>query len=99
MSPCRSQEKVFLIQGKPKEILETIHSKGFSRLYIDGGKTIQSFLKEGLINELIITTIPILLGGGFSLFGELNSLINFELKSSKVYLGNYVQNHFIRLKK
>ena len=93
--PDHLNEKVFLIQGKPKEILETIHSKGFSRLYIDGGKTIQSFLKEGLINELIITTIPILLGGGFSLFGELNSFINFELKTSQVYLNQYVQNHFV----
>ncbi|SHO59542.1 dihydrofolate reductase family protein [Algoriphagus zhangzhouensis] len=94
--PDYLNEKVFLIHGNPKEILETIHSKGLNRLYIDGGKTIQSFMKEGLINELIITTITILLGSGFSLFGDLNIPIHFELKSSKVYLNQYVQNHFVK---
>ncbi len=32
---------------------------------IDGGKTIQSFFKENLIDEIIITRIPVILGNGF----------------------------------
>lgn len=63
--------KVHLLKGKPKEILATIHSKGYKTLYIDGGSTLQHFLAEDLIDELSITTMPILLGGGFSLFGDL----------------------------
>ncbi|CAM3162274.1 dihydrofolate reductase family protein [Pseudomonas gessardii] len=40
-------------------------------LYIDGGQTIQAFLEAGLLNELIITRIPILLGQGIPLFGQI----------------------------
>jgi dihydrofolate reductase len=66
------------------------------RLYIDGGTTIQGFLKEDLIDELIITVIPILLGGGFPLFSELPKEMEFELIQSKVFLKDLIQSHFRR---
>ena len=59
------------IKGSLPEVIEAIYQKGYKRLYIDGGVTVQSFLKEDLIDEMIITIIPILLGGGIPLFGEL----------------------------
>jgi len=94
--PKEYQKKVELVKGTLTEILEGIHEKGFYQLYIDGGKTIQSFLKEDLIDEMTITTIPILLGGGISLFTDLPKQLNFECIDSKIYLGKVVQNHFIR---
>ena len=60
-----------------KEILSNLKSQGFNNLYIDGGLVIQSFLAEDLINELIVTRIPILLGGGIPLFGELSKPLKF----------------------
>jgi len=65
-------------------------------LYIDGGKTIQGFLKEDLIDEMIITTIPILLGGGIPLFSILPNRLEFELVSSKVCLSQLTQRHYKR---
>lgn len=94
--PENLKEKVFLVKGTLPEVLEQIHRKGFHKLYIDGGKTIQSFLREDLIDEMIITTIPILLGSGFSLFGELTKQLNFECVSSKIFLNQIVQCHFRR---
>ncbi|MDI9862523.1 dihydrofolate reductase family protein [Flectobacillus roseus] len=88
--------KAFLVKGTLTEILTQINEKGFSRLYIDGGKTIQHFLKEDLIDEMIITTFPLLLGGGYSLFGDLHETLTFELTSSCICLGSLVQSHFIR---
>lgn len=90
------KDKAFLVKGDLKEVLAHIHEKGYKSLYIDGGRTIQNFLKEDLIDEITITTIPILLGGGFSLFGELNERQMFELVESKVYLDQIVQSHFKR---
>jgi dihydrofolate reductase len=90
--------KVSLIQGSPQEILNKIHSKRYFNLYIDGGTTIQSFLKEDLIDELRITTIPILLGGGFSLFGDLTNPLELEHIESKVFLNQIVQNSYRRKK-
>jgi dihydrofolate reductase len=89
-------EKAYLINGTLSEILEQIHKRGFHRLYIDGGATFQSFLKEDLIDEMIITNIPILLGGGFPLFSELPDIMKFDLISSKVYLDQITQNHYRR---
>ncbi len=94
--PEELEQKVTLLNGTPPDILHTIHERGYSNLYIDGGRTIQDFLKEDLIDELRITTLPILLGGGFSLFGELDSPLDFEHIASKLFLNQLVQNHYRR---
>lgn len=90
------KDKVELVNGSLSEIVETIHGKGFFQLYIDGGKLIQSFLKEDLIDEMILTTIPILLGGGFPLFGELSNPLEFEHVSSEVFLNAITQDIYRR---
>jgi dihydrofolate reductase len=97
-APEDLQDKVEFLKGSPGEVLEQIHRKGYSRLYIDGGVTIQNFLKEDLIDEIIITTIPILLGGGAPLFGELPDSLEFEHVKSTLYLDAMVQDHYKRLR-
>jgi dihydrofolate reductase len=92
-------EKVEFISGSLKEIISNINSNGFNNLYIDGGIVIQSFLAEDLIDELIITRIPILLGGGIPLFKELSEPLKFVHKNSVVYDNNLVKSHYIRAKK
>ncbi len=94
--PEEYQDKAFLVKGTLKEIIGSIHEKGFYILYIDGGRTIQSFLKEDLIDEITITIIPHLLGGGIPLFTNLPEKLKFECVDTKIYLGEVVQNHFVR---
>lgn len=92
------ENKVSLISGSLSEILEHIHSRGYTRLYIDGGLTVQNFLKEDLIDEMIITTIPILLGAGIPLFGELPEKMEFEHVKSELFLDSLVQDSYRRLR-
>lgn len=94
--PAELTGKVHLVKGTLKNIVEQIHQKGFHNLYIDGGGLIQSFLREDLIDEMVITVIPILLGGGHPLFGKLTTRLNFECQSTKLYINSVVQNHFVR---
>jgi dihydrofolate reductase len=96
--PDDYKNKAFLVKGTLSEILEQIHQKGHHLLYIDGGTTIQGFLKEDLIEEMTITIIPILLGGGTRLFTDLPKALDFECVESKVYLNKIVQNHFRRIR-
>jgi len=96
--PESHKGKAFLVKGSMTEILDQIHEKGLYRLYIDGGTTIRNFLKEDLIDEMVLTTIPILLGGGSSLFSELPNQLNFELIGTKTYLNQVTQNHYKRKK-
>ena len=97
--PESHKDKAYLVKGSMSEILEQIHKKGCQRLYIDGGLTIQGFLKEDLIDELIITVFPVVLGGGTPLFSELPKALEFELVGSKVYVDQLVQHHFRRKRK
>ncbi|UTW65449.1 dihydrofolate reductase [bacterium SCSIO 12643] len=96
--PEKYADKVFLVQGSLTEVLKQIHDQGYHRLYIDGGKVIQSFLREDLIDEMIISTIPVLLGGGSSLFADISSRLNFECVKSTVCLGQIVQSHYKRIR-
>lgn len=94
--PKELEGKVFLVKGELTQIIEKLNSKGMNNLYIDGGVTIQNFMKEDLIDELIISTIPVVLGGGFPLFGDLVSPLNFTLKGVTTYLDEIVQTHYLR---
>jgi dihydrofolate reductase len=67
--PHYLQGMVRTASGTPEQIVSLLASEGKKHLYIDGGVTIQRFLQARLINEIIITHIPILLGEGISLFG------------------------------
>ena len=90
--------KVFLLKGTLTEILDQIHQKGFYNLYIDGGTTIQGFLREDLIDTMVITTIPVLLGGGSTLFSALDKELEFECTQTKLFLNKIAQNHFARVR-
>src|SRR5574344_856464 len=83
--PINLSDRIDIVNGKLKDIVENLRNKGFENLYIDGGTTIQSFLKEDLIDEMMITTVPIILGGGIPLFGELNTTLNFKHKRTTTY--------------
>ncbi len=94
--PESHKEKAFLVKGTLTDILEQIYRKGYHRLYIDGGTTIRNFLKADLIDEMLITTIPILLGGGSPLFSKLPKELKFELIKTKTFLNQVAQNHYKR---
>lgn len=96
--PKELEGKVFLLKGALGTILEKLEKEGYQKLYIDGGTTIQSFLKEDRIDEMIITTIPVLLGGGSPLFGDLQEPLKFSCTHTKVFLDQVVQSHFKRVK-
>ena len=94
--PDSHREKAFLIKGTLSECLSRIHQKGYTHLYMDGGQTITHFLEEDLIDEMIITTLPIVLGEGIPLFGKLSRASMWKLVQSRVFLNQMVQNHYIR---
>jgi dihydrofolate reductase len=90
------EDKVAIISGTPEEITENLNSRGYKNLYIDGGSTIQGFLKKDMIDDLIVTRIPILLGGGTPIFSELDEKLMFTHESTKVYLDELVMSHYKR---
>ncbi len=88
--PGELKDKVSVVCGEPEEVTTMLNNKGYWRLYIDGGKTIQSFFRKDLIDQLTITMIPVLLGDGVPLFGTLPKHLEFKLASVKTVLGEMV---------
>ena len=94
--PSEFKGKVDLTKGTAEEIMAFAENKGFHNLYIDGGTTIQGFLNNDLIDEIVITEVPVLLGGGERLFGTLPNHLKFKLLSTQTLLGQMVKRHYTR---
>lgn len=75
----------------PASLCSRLAKDGIKHIYVDGGATIQGFLAEGLIDEIIVTIIPIVLGGGISPFGKLESQIELKKLSAEIYDFGFVQ--------
>ncbi|HGZ6414614.1 dihydrofolate reductase family protein [Vibrio parahaemolyticus] len=95
-SSTRLRRQSLFSKRRAKRVLADLNTKGFNELYIDGGVTIQNFLKEDLIDEMVITRFPILLGGGAPLFGDLQQPLNFKVTKSEVVLDTLVQTTYVR---
>ena len=91
--PEKFRGKVEVLRGDPRDIVIQLNQRGFENLYIDGGETIQRFLKEGLIDEMIITTAPLILGEGIPLFNKLEGDIKFKCKDVEI-LNPYLVKHY-----
>ena len=92
--PPHLTDKVTISDQTPAELLATLDQQGWNRAYVDGGITIQSFLNEGLIEDLIITTLPILIGEGIPLFGTTPQDIHLELIKLTHYPSGLAQSHY-----
>ena len=57
------------MEAAPTEVLSRLAARGLDHIYVDGGITIQRFLRAGVIHRLTITRVPVLIGTGIPLFG------------------------------
>ncbi len=96
--PKELEAKVQLINGTPQQIISKLNEMNLHNLYIDGAQTIQSFLNEDLIDEMPITTIPILLGSGIPLFNNISKEVKFVGVESKTYSHGVIQSVYKRIR-
>src|SRR5262245_6335011 len=85
---------VDLMAGSPAEIASTLVASGTGHLYVDGGITVQQFLRAGLIQRLIISRLPVLIGEGIPLFGSLPRDIRLRHIATRTYPGGMVQSEY-----
>ena len=94
--PDKLQDKVTILSLAPKALINYLTKLGHSCIYVDGGKVIQSFLRDDCIDEMIITRVPLLLGGGIPLFGELDNDLLFRHVQTKVLSNGLVKSYYER---
>jgi dihydrofolate reductase len=80
--------------GPPAEIVAQLAASGAHHLYIDGGITIQRFLRAGLVQRLIITRVPVLIGEGIPLFGALPRDIRLHHVATQHYPSGLVKSEY-----
>jgi dihydrofolate reductase len=96
--PKEVEDKVEIITGNPKKLVDQLKAKGYQNLYIDGGITIQGFLNEDLIDEMIITRVPVLLGNGIPLFNNLTQRLDFNHVRTEIFNEMVVKSHYRRVR-
>jgi dihydrofolate reductase len=82
------------MSGPPAEIVQKLAASGADHLYVDGGITIQRFLRAGLIQRLIITRVPVLIGEGIPLFGALPSDLRLVHVATQHYPSGLVKSEY-----
>ncbi len=82
------------MQGSPQEIVSKLQARGIRHIYVDGGITVQGFLREGLIQRLTITRVPVLIGQGVPLFGLVPKDIRLEHIQTQSYASGLVKTEY-----
>jgi dihydrofolate reductase len=81
--------------GEPAEIVARLEARGVGHIYVDGGITIQRFLRAGLIQRLIVTRVPVLIGQGIPLFGPLDADVRLRHVRTRDFPSGLVQSEYL----
>jgi dihydrofolate reductase len=86
--------RVEQMAGAPAEIVSKLAESGVQHAYVDGGITIQRFLREGMVHRLIITRVPVLIGAGIPLFGALPRDVRLHHIATQHYPSGLVKTEY-----
>lgn len=92
--PADLAEAVEVWALPPGEVVRRLAGRGVRHVYLDGGQTIQRFLRAGLVDQIILTRIPVLLGDGVPLFGALHRDVHLQHVDTRVFKDGLVQSRY-----
>lgn len=80
----KQEENLTILSGTPNKVLSLAKDKGFENLLLIGGENVNGqFLQSKLINEIVLSVHPLIIGSGLSLFGRKDLDVPLELLGSK----------------
>ena len=90
----RATRQIEHLSGTPDEIVSQLAATGTRHIYVDGGVTVRRFLRAGLIDRLIITRVPVLIGQGIPLFGTLPHDIHLRHVATRSFPSGLVTTEY-----
>jgi len=94
--PAIVENKAILLSLSPADTLKKLSQEGYTNVYVDGGLVIQNFLKADLIDELIISKVPIIIGSGIPLFADVKQDLLFQHVKTEVQSNELVRSYYKR---
>lgn len=83
------------VSGTLDAVVERLVADGVEHVYVDGGQVIRQFLASGMIDRMVISTPPILIGEGIPLFGDMAvDDIHLALVACETFPGGMVQRTY-----
>lgn len=82
------------MSGPPAQIVKQLAAQGARHLYVDGGITVQGFLRAGLIQRIIVTRVPVLIGDGIPLFGPLPHDVQLRHVETRQFASGLVTSEY-----
>jgi dihydrofolate reductase len=92
--PSDLRDRVQITDEAPRTLFERLTREGWKQVYVDGGAVIRSFLVEGLIEELIVTRAPVLIGEGLPLFGATGRDLRLVHQGTEAFPSGLVQSRY-----
>jgi dihydrofolate reductase len=86
--------RVEQMSGRPQEIVAALAAQGVAHIYVDGGVTLQEFLRAGLVQRFVITRVPVLIGEGIPLFGALPRDVRLRHVATRHFPSGLVQSEY-----
>lgn len=91
--------KTIFYTGNPIELVQQLKNETGKDIYCDGGaEIVNELLKSDLIDEFIISIVPVLVGDGIRLFKDGRPEQQLELVNSKTFDTGLIQLHYRRKK-
>lgn len=95
LAPARARGgRVETMQGDPKDIVERLAAEGARHLYVDGGATAQAFLRDGCVDRIVLTRLPLLIGQGIPIFGPLRADVRLRHVATRSWPNGFVQSEY-----
>ena len=95
LAPAPAGAVVERMSGTPREVAAELDRRGFGHVYVDGGETIHQFLAAGLIQRIIVTRVPVLIGTGIPLFGTVTRDIILTHVATHQFPSGLVQSEYV----
>lgn len=82
------------MQGEPKQVVAQLTTRKFTHIYLDGGNTIHQFIEAGLVDRVVVTRVPVLIGEGIPLFGPVSRDIRVTHIATRSFKSGLVQSEY-----
>jgi len=99
---CSRDKSILPVEGcnlqpgkSPEDVMELAKQMKINHLWlVGGGQLATSFLEKNMLNKIILSHMPIILGSGIKLFGDIAQAEKVKFERYKSYPSGFLQSQY-----